>query len=144
MTFSQDTETILQYLENYAPHGLRKRLDIGVVLEVGAHIGAAQELNDLVFTGKVVWNLYVTLRKAGSNQDAEAVQREFTTHIQTLRENLLPFVANAPEDVQGRFEAVYLGVNDGTLRNLVDLACDLAQLKDVQSDQRRSRGIGDE
>lgn len=144
MTFSQDTETILHYLENYAPHGLRKRSDIGVVLEVGARIGAAQELNDLVFTGKVVWNLYVTLRKAGNSQDTETVQREFTAHIGTLREHLLPFAANAPDDVKERFEAVYLGVNDGTLRNLTDLACDLAQLKDVQSEQRRSRGVGEE
>lgn len=137
MTLSQDTERILQYLDNYAPHGLRKRGDIGVILEVGAQIGAAQEVNDVVFTGKVVWNLYGTLRKAHGGQEAEALQREFAAHIHTLRESLLPFVANAPSDVQQRFEEVYLGVNDGTLRNLVDLACDLAQLKDVQSEQRR-------
>lgn len=144
MTFSPDTERILQYLENYAPHGLRKRSDIGVLLEVGAQIGAAQAVNNVVFTGKVVWNLYGTLRKAQGGADVEALQREFATHIHTLRENLLLFVANAPNDIQTRFEEVYLGVNDGTLRNLVDLACDLAQLKDVQAEQRRSRGMESE
>lgn len=136
MQLSQDTETILAYIEHSVPNGLRKRNDLGVLFEVGAQLGAAQEFNDVVFAGKVVWNLFSSLRRAGANRDAEPLQREFAENINKLRELLLPFAAHAPADVRERFEKVYLGMNDGTLRNLVDLAFDLAQVKDIQSEQR--------
>lgn len=137
MEFSRDTDMILTYLDNYTPHGLRKRNDLGMLLEIGAQTGLAKEFNDLVFTGKIVWNLYTTLRRSGGGKDAAALQQEFATNINTLRERLLPFAAHTPEDARERFEKIYLGTNDGTLRNLVDLAFDLAQLKDVQSEQKR-------
>lgn len=137
MQFSQDTEAILSYLDSYAVHGLRKRNDLGVLLEVGAKTGSAKEFNDLVFTGKSVWNLFATLKKAGAGGNTDALQREFALHVNAMREQLLPFVAHVDDEVRDRFSTVYLGTGDGTLRNLVDLAYDLAQVKDVQADQRR-------
>ncbi len=141
MQFSQDTETILTYLDNSVPHGLRKRSDIGVLFEVGAQMGAADEFNVVVFTGKAVWNLFSSMRRAGGGRETEALHREFALNINKLRELLLPFAAHAPEEVRERFEKVYLGTDDGTLRNLVDLAFDLAQIKDIQSEQRHSSGM---
>ena len=137
MEFSRDTEMILTYLDNYAPNGLRKRNDLGALLELGAQTGAAEEFNQLVFTGKIVWNLYTTWRKAGSGKDSSVLQQEFAATVHTLREYLIPFVAHASDEIRERFEKIYLGTNDGTLRNIVDLAYDLARMKDVQSEQKR-------
>ena len=137
MQFSQDTEAILTYLDNSVPNGLRKRSDLGALLEIGAGMGAAREFNAMVFTGKAVWNLFASMRRA-AGRDTEALQREFASNINTLREMLLPFAAHAPEDVRERFEKIYLGTSDGTLRNLVDLSFDLAQVKDIQSEQRHN------
>ncbi len=140
MEFSQDTEAILAYLDSSVANGLRKRSDLGVLFEIGAQMGAAQEFNTVVFTGKAVWNLFSSMRRAGGGRETEPLQREFASNVNTLRELLLPFAANAPEEVRERFEKVYLGTHDGTLRNLVDLACDLAQVKDIQSEQRHNAG----
>jgi hypothetical protein len=42
-----------------------------------------------------------------------------------------------------RFEETYLGMNQGTIRNIVDLAHDFAEIKHLQQDARHSSGNGD-
>ena len=138
MSFSEQTEAVLQYFDHYTGHNIRKRSDIGAVLESASMLDAAEEFNKLVFLGKVVWNLYNALRKAQSGQEGyQHVEREFASGMQDFREELLFFVAKMPDDAQKRFTEVYLGVGQGTMRNLVDLAHDFARFKDLQANQER-------
>jgi hypothetical protein len=138
MPFSEQTEAVLQYFDHYTGHNVRKRSDIGAVLESASMLDAAAEFNKLVFLGKIVWNLYNALRKAQSGQEGyQHVEREFASGMQDFREELLFFVAKMPDDVQKRFTEIYLGVGQGTMRNLVDLAHDFARFKDLQASQER-------
>lgn len=135
MTFSEQTESVLAYFDHYTGGNIRKRADFGAVLESASELGAAEEFNAVVFAGKVVWNLYATLRKSGSGQEGyNHVEREFASAVQAFREQVLFFVATMPEATQQRFTEVYLGVGQGTMRNLVDIAHDFARFKDLQGE----------
>lgn len=138
MTFSTETSAVLDYLDHYTGHNLRKRNDIGALLEAASMLDAPDEFNEFIFSGKVAWNLYSTLRKTQSGQEGyQHLESEFTRGVQDMRERLLFFIAQMPEEVTTRFTDLYLGIGQGTMRNLIDLAHDLARFKDLQTQQAR-------
>lgn len=142
MMLSEQTQSALAYFDEYSGFNLRKKNDIGEILEIASVVGAAEEFNALVFAGKIVWNLYSTLRKITSEQDGyRNVEHEFAEAVQTMRERLAFFALESDDDaLKQRFEEVYLGVSQGTMRNLVDIAHDLARFKDLQGDEQRKAG----
>jgi hypothetical protein len=138
MELSEQTQAVLAYFQHYTGHNVRKPNDVGTILETAAGMNAAEQFNALVFTGKCAWNVYAALRKVSPNDEGyNTLEREFAATIQTLREQLALFASNAPADAQARLKQVYLGMGQGTLRNVVDLAHDLARFKDMQHDQQR-------
>lgn len=138
MEFSPETTAVLEYLDAFTQNNLRKRNDIGSILEAASKLGAAAEFNNLVFVGKVSWNLYSAIRRITPNDEGyQTLEREFATNMNQLRAELLFFVTNTPDEQQQRFEQIYLGLGQGTMRNLVDLAHDLARFKDLQAEQKR-------
>jgi hypothetical protein len=141
MPISEHTQSVIAYFDTYSGFTLRKKNDLSEILDIAATSGDAENFNATVFTGKIVWNLYSQLRKITSGDTAYAnIEQEFANAVNALREYVLLF-ANLSEDaaVKQRFQEVYLDVNQGTMRNLVDFAHDLARFKDMQSDaQRRS------
>jgi hypothetical protein len=140
MPYSSQTEAVLAYFDEYTGFNLRKRNDIAELLEAASLLDAADEFNNLIFTGKVVWNLYATLRKTTPVQDGyQSVEQEFTTEIHNLRNRLVFFTTQdaIENETKSRFQEIYLGTGQGTTRNIVDLAHDLARFKDLQSDMAR-------
>ncbi len=49
MQFSAETQSVLTYLDQQTENGLRKRDDLGAIMEIGASVGAAEEFNALTF-----------------------------------------------------------------------------------------------
>lgn len=138
MPISPQTALALEYMDNYTGNNLRKRNDLGEILETASTQDSADEFNALVFKGKVVWNLYSTLRKTPHNNEGYAhLEQEFSTSVHELREQLVFFAAHSANDTATRFQEVYLGTGQGTMRNIVDLAHDLARFKDMQNDAKR-------
>jgi hypothetical protein len=139
MAYSVQTETVLAYFDEYTGFNLRKRNDFAELLEIASRSGAADEFNRLVFTGKVVWNLYHALRKTTDAQEGyQTVEQEFAKEIHHLRDGLLFFMMQKEADdnddgTRQRFQEVYLGTGQGTMRNIVDVAHDLARFKDLQN-----------
>lgn len=137
MQISAESEAVLSYLDKVTDGALRKRDDLGALLEIGATTAAADEFNTLVFSGKACWNVYGVLRKTPpADEKFNVVEKEFGERLQALREALLFFAANAEVKLNERWQQVYLGMGQGTARNLVDLAQDLARLKDLQNEHR--------
>ena len=136
--FSQETEAVLTYLDEFCRGNLRKRNDIGLLLDIGWKHEAAQEVNEVVFAGKCVWNVYQTLKKQQPNTEGlPKLEQEMMANIAELREKLIFFVANADEQHANRFNEVYLGTHTGTVKNLIDLSFDLAVFKDVQNQKSK-------
>ena len=137
---SPDVRNVLTYLSEIAPDGLRKDPDLGVLLELGAEGGKAEEMNRLFFDGSALYRLYHTLRKQGSNAEGyhslETEFRETTERVKDLIAQIL--LGTEDEEVLDRFETTYYGMTQGALRNLIDLAHDLDVAKGLQNDQRQS------
>lgn len=137
MSFSPDTENVLNYLDQVSGEGLRKRNDIGTILELAAEQGAHEEMNGLIFRGRHLYNLYGTLRKSAPGSEGyPSLEREFTTSVEELRNLLARLLVDADEEQVGRFNTQYYGVTQGSLRNLIDLAHDLGVMKSVQNDRK--------
>lgn len=137
MTISTDTENVLNFLNDAAGHGLRKRNDLAVLLELAAEHDAFEEMNALAFNGSHLFNLYTTLRKAApGSQGYPNLEREFATAVETLRDLLARVLLEAEEEDVERFNSQYYALTQGSLRNLVDLAHDLGVLKAVQNDRK--------
>lgn len=133
MQLSPDTEAALDFLAS--KHGeLRKRNDMGTLLEIGAMQSLFEEVNEIVMAGKNTWSCYSILKKMSANDEGyKRLEHEFMTNVNTVRGYLSVFCEKLPEVEKERFETVYLGMNQGTVRNLVDLAHDLSALKNAQN-----------
>ncbi len=144
MDLSPDTENVLNYLDQVSGGGLRKRNDVGTLLELAAARGAHKEMNDLIFHGRHLFNLYTTLRKSSAGAEGYRVlEREFTTAIETVRSLLAQLLIEADEEQITRFNETYYSMTQGGVRNVLDLAHDLGVFKAVQN-ERKYGGPADE
>jgi hypothetical protein len=137
VSFSPDTEHVLDFLDHASGQGLRKRNDMGTLLELAASQGSHDEMNDLIFNGRHLYNLYGTLRKTGAGAEGyQTLEREFAAAAERVRELLAKILLEAaPEQIE-RFETHYYANTQGSLRNLIDLAHDLGVFKTVQNDKK--------
>jgi hypothetical protein len=141
LELSEQTRAVLTYFERYTGGNIRKSNDFASLLEFASVQDAADEFNHIVFLGKCVWNLYTALRKATTHDEAyQMLEREFAENLNNLRAALAALMGEAPEPVRLRFHDTYLGLGQGTVRNIVDFAHDLARFKDMQNDARSQHG----
>lgn len=141
MTFSDDTNNVLDYLEGSSTEGLRKRNDVGFMLEMAIEREAHGVVNDLAFHGAHFYSLYTMLRRNASSADGYAVlEREFHAGAEKLRELIAGLLVGAEEEQVERFNSTYYQLTQGSLRNLVDLSHDLMVLKGVQNDMKHKSG----
>ncbi|MBN9400370.1 MAG: hypothetical protein J0I17_09375 ['Candidatus Kapabacteria' thiocyanatum] len=133
MTLSDDTQAVLSFLQENTEGGLRKRNDIGVLLELGATHNEADLFNTILRTGTGLWKVYGVLRRLTPGAEGyPQMEREFATQMNDLREQLASLSRHADDDTLSRFDDVYFGMTQGVIRNLVDLAHDLARIKAMQ------------
>ncbi|MFM7156238.1 MAG: hypothetical protein ACKO0Y_00325, partial [Bacteroidota bacterium] len=119
-TFSSDIEALLTHLDERGG-GLRKRSDIGLLFEHAAEAGEAEIINRLVFNGKIIWSTYGLLKKSTEQTDGYAnLEREFMQAVNDVRILIHDFTSTWQEEHRLRFEETYLGMNQGTIRNIVD------------------------
>jgi len=134
---SPDTIAVLDYLNDAVEGGLRKKNDVGTLLELGATHDEHELFNTLTRTGKGLWNVYGTLRRASLGSEGYAVlEREFGTLLNDLREQMALLVNHLDDEHLKRFDDVYFGMTQGVVRNVVDIAHDLAKVKDLQNERR--------
>ena len=137
MDLSDDTRNVLDFLESFSEQGLRKRNDLGLLFELSADRGAHNEMNDLLFHGTHLYNLFHTLRKAtASSQGYENLEKEFSDSVERVRDHVAKALLEAEQVHIERFEVTYYSMTQGSLRNLIDLAHDLSVAKRIQNDNK--------
>lgn len=142
MKLSEDTVRVLEYLDQYTDNRLRKRNDLGLILEIGATYGLSEQINFLVFRGKSVWNISKKLWKVSPDDEgAQLLQKEMVRGVEEIKDNLEVILGYADDDNIKRFNDVYMPATRGALKNIVDLCHDFAQLKNLQSDNIQKNKI---
>ena len=71
MNISQDTEQVLSFLDETTDGNLRKRSDLGAILEIGADSGNAELINKIIFYGKYHWSLYQKIKRTEAGKPGE-------------------------------------------------------------------------
>lgn len=138
MQLSADTEAVLSHLDTITDGGLRKRSDVGVLLELGASTGNFELFNTILRSGTGLWKVYGALRHLAPGAEGyHQMEQEFGLQLNALREHLASMVQSADDGTLQRFDDIYFGMTQGVIRNLVDLGHDLARIKALQHDGRQ-------
>jgi len=133
MKLSNDTIEILKFLDYTTGNNLRKKNDLGDILELAASRGNHRIIEDLMFYGKTLWNLNFTLKRTGhSNENFSKLQSEAISTGTQLKTLLNELLEDNSEIDRKRFDDIYLADSVGAFKNLVDLAHDLSKLKELQ------------
>lgn len=133
MELSADTEAVLTYLDDAIEGGLRKRNDVGTILELAASRNLSDLINDMMRTGTALWKVYRTLRRLQPGAEGyQQMEQEFGLQLNELRTHLATVVEHADDATLQRFDDVYFGMTHGVIRNLVDLGHDLSHIRDLQ------------
>ncbi|MBM2816184.1 MAG: hypothetical protein HW421_2946 [Ignavibacteria bacterium] len=139
MQISTDTEEVLNFLDFASQGNLRKRADLGCILEVGARTGNPDLINKLIHHGSSIYNISTILRRDKlSDDEIINFEKEIENQFQTFFD-LLVQISQESEDeaVRDRFEKIYLNDSSGARSNAIDLSFDLTILKDVQTQMRK-------
>lgn len=140
MNLSEDTLAVVEYLDQYCKGNLRKKNDIGVVLELAATADDAEIVHNIVFAGTSLWKVFTLLRKQTPQSEGfKQLEDEFASAMNALRSQLAALIEQAPDEVVLRFHDTYLGMGSGIIRNLTDLAHDMANFKELQNDMKRGK-----
>jgi hypothetical protein len=140
MKISEDTERVLKYLDEYTGEKLRKRNDLGTILELGASHGLAEQINFLIFRGKSVWNISKKMWKVSPDDEgAQLLQKEMVRAVEEIKDVFEDIIGYAEDEDIKRFNDIYMPATRGALKNVVDICHDFAQLKNLQSDSIQSK-----
>lgn len=138
MELSQDTQNVIQAIDDSANGTLRKKNDLGTILELGASFGKIAEVTNLIFNGKIIWNLSKQLKKLDSSAEGlHLIQNEFENTLEIFRQNLIVLQEIANKETKDRFQNIYLELTKGCVLNIIDLSHDFAKLKDLQDNAKR-------
>lgn len=133
MELSSDTKAILEFLDYTSGNSLRKRNDIGILLEILASYNKAEIANKLIFIGSSLWKTY-KIPKLSKETDLQNLYNEIDSLMIEFSELILYTIELCSEsEIKQRFEKVYLGKTRGCQLNLIDLAFDLNELKKIQN-----------
>ena len=136
---SPDIEVFLSHIES-AGISLRKKTDIGLIFDYAALHNNFDQINDLIFTGKIVWNTYSALKKRNqSDEGYDLLEKQFMESVHTLRNSICQQSIGYTKEEQSRIEEIYLTMSQGTLRNIVDLAHDLSEIKNLQNSAKHKK-----
>lgn len=133
MELSADTEAVLAILDEAVEGGLRKRNDIGTLLELAASKADHAAFNDLTLKGTGLWKVYNVLRRQTPGSDGyRTLEQEFGSLLNDVRTLMAALSTDADDALLKRFDDIYFGMTHGVVRNLVDLAHDLSHIKALQ------------
>ena len=139
VAISEDTQKVMDFLQDYSKHNLRKPADLSTILEISASNLDHNFMINLVFIGKSLWNL----NRAFTNSqgiDNQNLERELQKNFVELQENLTKLIDEIEDgETIERFQNVYLQNSIGCFRNMIDLSYDLTKLKDLMSDMQKKK-----
>ncbi len=140
MKLSDDTLQVLSFLDYTSGNNLRKRNDLGTILEIGALTGNYALIDRIIFNGKYLWSLHLLLKRDNADEAVfEKLLAETETTVSELIKLLKELIASEKDFDEKRFDSIYFAGDNGAFRNLIDLAHDLSQLKEVQNTLKRRK-----
>jgi len=132
MEISKDTLEVLEFLDYTSSGTLRKRNDLGIILEILATNNLPELANEIIFYGSALWGSY-RVAKTNPDFDTSLLKKEIENLFDKMTQYLSKIVDLLPDqELCNRFARVYLQPTIGSRSNILDLCYDLNELKKVQ------------
>ncbi|MFH1050679.1 MAG: hypothetical protein V1779_07085 [bacterium] len=139
MNLSKDTKSILEFLDHTTNDGLRKRNDIGTILEMSASYNELDTFENLLFNGSALWNIHQTLkRNINDNENTHKLKAESLAIANDIKQLLEVIIGDEYQDINDRFDKTYYVETAGSFSNLIDLSHDLSQVKNLVARMKES------
>lgn len=152
MEISQDTLNVVEFLNSIIVGGLRKKNDITAIFELSASYSNADILNDLILNATALSYLEKKLKNFQnsdkvilSSNHAENIINNIKKEVIALTEEFcqrLKELIDLSENSEliERFEKIYFSMSEGALLNILDLAYDLTNFKELQNNMKNQQG----
>ncbi len=141
MDISPQVELILEFLQQYAPEGLRDEKLFAQFMQHAQNGGKQEALGALAFHGKYLRNLYITIRRQTRETELyDKIEQEFSRAVNDFHGMITEFVADADADFRATVERHALAVSESGLKNLLALAEDFTALKNLELDYLKDEG----
>jgi len=140
MTLSSSTISLLATLDAASRRQLKRRGDLGILLDLGAPPERSATLDDLAFRAKVLTRTFGIMQRIGREGNGyDRLESEFALTMDVVRSHVRTLLGGAPDDVRDRFAASYLAMTPGGLSNLTALLGDLTWYKNWLLDSKQAR-----
>jgi len=140
MSFSDDTQKILEFLDYTTNNNLRKRNDIGAILELSASYNELESLEELLFQATSLWNIYQTIkRNINDSENIAKLKSESFEVAKNIKNILNMIIGDENPEIAERFTKTYQAEGSGAFSNLIDLSHDLAQIKNLVLRMKESK-----
>jgi hypothetical protein len=127
MRLSAPTLKLLNDVESFSGNKLRRREDLGFLLELAHVSNAGDALADLSFQARFLSRTFGILQRIGRGAEgADRLTVECERAMIAIREALRMLVAGAPEEDRARFSTRYLADSPEALQELLLLSYDLS------------------
>jgi len=138
MTLSPPTIAILGTLDTASRGQLKRRDDLGVLLELGAPPERAAALDDLAFRAKFLTRAFGIMQRIGREGNGyDRLESEFAANMDVARGHVRTLLRGAPDIVRDPFTASYLSMTPAGLSHLMALLGDLTWYKNRLLDTRK-------
>jgi len=140
MQISDDTNHVINFIEDVFPDSIQNTNDLANILEIGALFGLHTQINELIFTATAIQYMKKRIISAPANDSStEKMKIELQKSLQDFKEmlqNIKQIAKGNNLDVNFRS---YLSENTSSVENLISISSDLALLKEVQNKMREKQ-----
>ena len=138
MTLSSTTTALLHTLDAVSRGQLKRRDDLGILLDLGTHPDRTLALDDLAFRAKFLTRTFGIMQRIGREGNGyDRLESESAVNMDVVRGHVSTLLSGAPDDIRDRFAASYLAMTPEALGNLLALLGDLAWYKNWLLDRRQ-------
>jgi hypothetical protein len=140
MELGPSTLELLRALDAMSGGRLRRKEDVGTLVELANRYQMSTTLEELVFEAKFISKSHGMMTRVGRDGEGyERLSKEFTGSIHRAIALTRTLVQVAPEDVRSHFDARYFPITTGGLEEFLLLADDLRWYKNWLLDRKRRR-----
>jgi hypothetical protein len=135
MPLSDPARSLLQEIDTLSGRSLRRRDDLGLLIDCALGSGRNEILADLAFRAKFAWKSHSIMQRIGKGADGyEALAREFMSAVEEIR-RLLDSLVDGCDGTAGLRDRL-LAMTPAALEELLSLIHDLTWYKNWLIDRR--------
>ncbi|OGU75955.1 MAG: hypothetical protein A2V93_05240 [Ignavibacteria bacterium RBG_16_34_14] len=139
-----DADKLIVEIDHFSNHKLKRKSDLGILIEVIIKNGREKLFEDLTFNAKYVLGLQRVLKKGNASSEIgnlEKIKEDYTNNLIKSIEQIKELMNFTSEEMQNHFNETYFELSHQSLQNLNELLEDLEWTKMFLNQLKRTNPI---